>query len=213
MEEDSMDITTKRLAQVRYIPMIKTVGLDQVYQLGRALLDGGLPAANVSQQTDEGLEILRILASDFPDIVIGAGNVQTEGEARNAIEAGAQFIFSPVFDHGIISLCQQQGTAIYPVTTEGILAVEAELKVLGFYPVDRLGGLGAINHLADLFGLKFIVAGGLHEQTVNTYLANRHVIAATGSWMIDPMQVASDQWTLVIKSLRRTAALAEQLPS
>ena len=89
-----MDAITKELARITYIPMIKTVGLDQAEALGRALIAGGLPAANISQQADEGLELLRSMASRFPEIIVGAGNVQTVGEARNAIEAGARFIFS-----------------------------------------------------------------------------------------------------------------------
>lgn len=204
-----MDTITKQLSQITYIPMIKTVGVDQAEDLGRALIAGGLPAANISQQTDDGLELLRVLASGFPDIITGAGNVQTLGEARNAIEAGARFVFSPLFDPQMIELCQEQGVAIYPVTKDGILAVELGLKTLGFYPVERLGGLPAIDHLADRFGLRFIVAGGITEQTVGSYLANKHVVAVTGSWMIDPMLVASEQWTLVIKALRRSAMLGK----
>jgi 2-dehydro-3-deoxyphosphogluconate aldolase/(4S)-4-hydroxy-2-oxoglutarate aldolase len=202
-----MDTIIRKLAHIRYIPMIKTVGLDQVDALGAALLAGGLPAANISQQTDEGLDLLRLLAANFPDIVVGAGNVQTEGEARNAIEAGAQFIFSPLFDPGIIMLCQQLGVPVFPVTKDGILAVELELKFLGFYPVEKLGGLQAIDYLADRFGLKFIVAGGITESTVSKYLNNPHVIAVTGSWMIDPILVAAEQWTLVTKAIRKTATL------
>lgn len=206
-----MDAITKRLAQIMYIPMIKSVGVQQVDSLGTALVEGGLPVANISQQTDDGLELLRILSSHFPEIIVGGGNVQTEGEARNAIEAGARFIFSPVFDPAIIELCQMQGVAVYPVTKDGILAVEEGLKVLGFYPIEKLGGLAAIDHMADLFGLKFIAAGSITEQTVNSYLANRHVIAATGSWMIDPVLVAAEQWTQVKLAIRKTASLAQTL--
>ena len=206
-----MDAITKRLAQIMYIPMIKSVGVQQVDSLGAALLEGGLPAANISQQTDDGLELLRVLTSKFPDIIVGGGNVQTEGEARNAIEAGARFIFSPVFDPAIIELCQLQGVAVYPVTKDGILAVEQGLKVLGFYPIEKLGGLEALDHMADLFGLKFIAAGGITEMTANTYLANRNVIAVTGSWMIDPVLVASGQWTQVKLAIRKTVSLMDSL--
>ena len=202
-----MDTVTKQLSHIKYIPMIKAVDLQHVRSLGSALITGGLPAANVSQQTNDGLEVLRILASEFPNLLVGGGNVQTVGEARNAIEAGAKFIFSPLFDPAIIELCQMQGVAIYPVTIDGILAVEQELKVLGFYPVEKLGGLPVIDHLSDLFGLKFIVAGGITEKTVTTYVANRHVLAATGSWMIDPTLVASGRWDLLTLNIQRTASL------
>ncbi len=202
-----VDAITRQLAQIRFIPMIKSVGVDQADSLGSALLSGGLPAANISQQTDDGLELLRLIASRFPSIIAGGGNVQTVGEARNAIEAGARFIFSPLFDPEMIMYCQGLGVPIYPVTKDGVLAVEQSLKVLGFYPVERLGGLPVIDHLADRFGLRFIVAGGITEQSAMGYLENKHIVAVTGSWMIDPMHVASDQWSLVVKSLRTCAAL------
>ncbi|MDD3366188.1 MAG: bifunctional 4-hydroxy-2-oxoglutarate aldolase/2-dehydro-3-deoxy-phosphogluconate aldolase, partial [Sphaerochaetaceae bacterium] len=142
-----MDIVSKRLARVRCIPMIKLVSLAHASSLGEALIAGGLPVANISQQTNEGLELLCLLAAKFPDLLVGGGNVQTVGQARNAIEAGARFIFSPIFDLDIITLCQQQGVAVYPVTKEGLLAVENNLGVLGFYPVEKLGGLKAIDKL------------------------------------------------------------------
>lgn len=200
-----MDIVSKRLARVRCIPMIKSVSLAHASSLGGALIAGGLPVANISQQTNEGLELLCLLAAKFPDLLVGGGNVQTVGQARNAIEAGARFIFSPIFDLDIITLCQQQGVAVYPVTKEGLLAVENNLGVLGFYPVEKLGGLKAIDKLGELFGLRFVVAGGVTQETVGSYLANPYVIAVTGSWMIDPTLVATNQWSLIVQALRETA--------
>jgi hypothetical protein len=106
--------------------MIKTVGL---YQAGHSesFDRRRLPAANISQQADEGLELLREWLPASRDHS-RRRNVQTVGEARNAIEAGARFFFSPSFDPALIELCHQQGVAIYPVTTDGILAVEQEMK-------------------------------------------------------------------------------------
>lgn len=200
-----MDAISKRLAQVRCIPMIQSVSVAQASPLGETLIAGGLPVANISQQSDSGLELLRLLAARFPNLLVGGGNVQTLGEARNAIEAGARFIFSPIFDLEIITLCQQQGIAVYPVTKEGHLAVTQNLSVLGFYPVEKLGGLRAIDKLGGLFGLRFVVAGGVTKYTVATYLANPYVIAVTGSWMIDPILVANNQWSLILKAVQETA--------
>lgn len=200
-----METTTKRLTQIRCIPMIKSVTVEQASALGEALLAGGLPAANVSQQENDGLELLRALAARFPDLLVGGGNVQTEGEARNAIEAGARFIFSPIFDPAIVELCQQQGVAVYPVTKDGILAVKYNLKVLGFYPIEKLGGLRVIEQLGSQFGLRFMVAGSITEQTVRTYLANQYVSAVTGSWMIDPTLIANHQWSLITQAVRKAA--------
>ena len=208
VEVATMDSVTTRISGLRIIPMIRTIPASQASALGRALLSSGLAIANISQQTPEGLEVLRLLAAQYPDLLVGAGNVQTEGEARNAIEAGAQFIFSPLFDTHMVDLCIQQGVAVYPVTTDGVLALDYHLKVLGFYPVEKLGGLPAIDALGQRFPLKFIVAGGIKEQTLAQYLRNPHVMAAIGSWMIDPVLASIGDWKAITEACRKAHQLA-----
>jgi len=203
-----MDSVTTRMNGLRIIPMIRTISASQAPALGRALLSSGLAIANVSQQTPEGLEVLRLLAAQYPDLLVGAGNVQTEGEARNAIEAGAQFVFSPLFDPHIVDLCLQQGVSVYPVTTDGTIAMDYHLKVLGFYPVEKLGGLLAIDALAQRFPLKFIVAGGIKEHNLAQYLQNPHVLAAIGSWMIDPVLASIGDWKSISEACRKAHQLA-----
>ena len=198
-----MDLVTKRLAELRLIPMIKTFSASQAPALGRSLLASGLAVANVSIQTVEGLDVLQLLCAQYPDLLVGAGNVQTEGEARNAIEAGARFIFSPIFDDDMIELCKQQGVSIFPVTTDGALALDQHIKILGFYPVQRLGGLQAIDSLGERFGLKFIPAGGIDAENLAIYLQNRHVIAAIGSWMLDPVQASLGNWNAITEACRK----------
>ena len=203
-----MDSVTKRMSVLRIIPMIRTIPVSQASALGRALLTSGLAIANVSQQTPEGLEVLRLLAAQYPDLLVGAGNVQTEGEARNAIEAGAQFIFSPLFDAHMIDLCRQQGVAVYPVTTDGALAMDNNFDVLGFYPVEKLGGLPTIDALGQRFPLKFIVAGGIKEHNLAQYLRNPHVVAAIGSWMIDPVLASIGDWRSITEACRKAHQMA-----
>jgi 2-dehydro-3-deoxyphosphogluconate aldolase / (4S)-4-hydroxy-2-oxoglutarate aldolase len=208
-----MDNVTKRMSELRIIPMIRTIPVSQASALGRALLASGLAIANISQQTPEGLEVLRLLAAQYPDLLVGAGNVQTEEEARNAIEAGAQFIFSPLFDEQVINLCRQQEVTVYPVTTDGALAMEYHFEVLGFYPVEKLGGLPAVSALGQRFPLRFIVAGGIKEQTLAQYLRNPHVVAALGSWMIDPVLASIGDWRSITEACRKVHQLATAIPS
>ncbi len=133
-----------------------------------------------------GLALLRRLAKE-KDLLIGAGNVQTLQEAKAALEAGgAAFIFSPpLFNEQMVEYCQQVGKPIYAVTTQASVAKAWNLKTLGCYPVEELGGLPPfINTLGEQEGLTFIVAGHINEEMTATYLENPHVLAMTGSWML-----------------------------
>ena len=183
--------------------MAKVFRPAQVPSLAAALRESGLKVINVSMQMPEGSLLIRVLTNDYPDILVGAGNVQTLEEAQKAIEEGAKFIFSPVFDVAMIRYCQGQKVSIFPVTTGGEQCRKMNLDVIGFYPVDKLGGFPVIDKLGEEFKFKFIVAGHITELQMDTFLDNPHILAMTGSWMFDKGSVAADNWTEITEGLKR----------
>lgn len=183
--------------------MAKAFTPDQAPFLAAALRESGLKVINVSVQMKEGLLLIRTLAKDYPDILVGAGNVQTLEEAKKAIEEGVKFIFSPVFDVEMIKYCQSHKVSIFPVTTEGEKCRKVNLDAIGFYPVDKLGGLPVIDKLGEAFKLKFIVAGHITEADMDTFLDNPHILAMTGSWMFDKGAIAANNWKDITESLKR----------
>ncbi|MBI9095243.1 MAG: hypothetical protein JEY71_10205 [Sphaerochaeta sp.] len=198
-----MDHTTTILSRLRCIPMAKAFRPIQAPSLAAALRESGLKVLNVSQQMQEGNLLVRALAKDYPDILVGGGNVQTLEEAQRAIEEGASFIFSPVFDVKMIKYCLSHKVSIFPVTTDGQRCRKLNLEVLGFYPVDKLGGFPVIDKLGEEFKLKFIVAGHITELDMDTFLGNPHVLAMTGSWMFDKGAIAANNWKEITESLKR----------
>lgn len=183
--------------------MAKAFRPNQAPSLAAALRESGLKVINVSQQMQEGPLLVRALARDYPDILVGAGNVQTLEEAQKAIDEGAKFIFSPVFDEAMIKYCKSHKASIFPVSTDGKLCKKLGLDVIGFYPVDKLGGFPVINKLGEEFKLKCIVAGHITEQDMDTFLDNPNVLAMTGSWMFDKGSIAANNWQEITESLKR----------
>ena len=66
--------------------------------LAKALTEGGLPCAEVTFRTDTAEESIKIMASEYPDMFVGAGTVLTIEQVDRAVAAGAKFIVSPGFD-------------------------------------------------------------------------------------------------------------------
>jgi len=194
-----MDTTTFTLSKVRCIPMVKLYTQSQAPKLIQALRDSGVRAVNVSQQGGDGPALLKILSKE-ETLLVGAGNVQTYEQAERAIHAGAAFIFSPLFDERMIELCHNRRVPIYPVTTQANLAVLHQLKVLGCYPVEELGGLSFIDRMAAEGDFSFFVAGHIDESMMNHYLNHPHVLGMTGSWMFKD----ADNWKAVTEALIRT---------
>ena len=134
----------------------------------------------------------------MPQLISGGGNVQTVEEALNAINAGAKFIFSPLFDLEMVTVCKEHDTPIFPVLTDPFKAIDLGLKTIALYPVEKLGGARFAQSLFDRFGITSIVAGGITKDTISSYLKTPSIIATTGSWMIDPEKVKEGDFDSIV---------------
>ena len=96
-----MNEVLQRVYQIGIIPVIAIDDADKAVPLARALVKGGLPAAEVTFRTAAGEEAIRRIATEVPDMLVGAGTVLTTEQADRAIAAGAQFIVSPGFNPAV----------------------------------------------------------------------------------------------------------------
>ncbi len=200
-----MDKTTQILTNQRCIPMAKLMNMSHAQQLFEALVQSNVRAINISSHIPEGTQLLNYLAKQ-EGIVAGAGNVQTIEQAREALDNGASFIFSPLFDIRMIELCKANNIPIYPVTTHAQKAKQAGLTVLGCYPVEELGGFDYIERMAKEGNFSFIVAGSIAEDKMDYYLSHPHVLAMTGGWMFLPQYVQQNNFKAITEALKRVSA-------
>ena len=80
------------------VPVIPVVVVDDVataVPLARALVAGGLPVIELTLRTPVALDAIRAIADEVPEILVGAGTIVTPGQAKQALDAGAQFLVSP----------------------------------------------------------------------------------------------------------------------
>jgi 2-dehydro-3-deoxyphosphogluconate aldolase/(4S)-4-hydroxy-2-oxoglutarate aldolase len=86
------------LQQLRDFGVVPVVAINQAEDaipLGQALLSGGLPCAEITFRTAAAEEAIQRIASELPEILIGAGTVLNIEQAERAVSAGARFIVSP----------------------------------------------------------------------------------------------------------------------
>lgn len=105
------------LEEISNIGVVPVVAIDHKYDaapLADALTKGGLPCAEVTFRTPAAEESIRIMADQFPDMLLGAGTVLTTEQADRAIAAGAKFIVSPGFNPKVVSHCIEKNIPITP---------------------------------------------------------------------------------------------------
>lgn len=177
----------ERLRQIRLAPVLVIDDAESAAPLAKALVAGGLPCAEVTFRTGAAAESIRRMTDAEPGMLVGAGTVLTIEQARQARDAGSQFIVSPGFNPIVVDYCLEQGIPIFPgvcTPTEIEAALQKGLTVVKFFPAEPAGGLSYLKAISAPYNMvEFIPTGGINAEKLPTYLAFRSIVACGGSWM------------------------------
>ncbi len=172
----------------RIVPVVVIKSIDGTLPTLSALLDGGIPVAEITFRTACAAEAIRLGVDSFPDMIIGAGTVINEEQARAAVAAGAQFIVSPGLSASVAAVCAEAGIPYLPgcvTPTEIMQALELGITTVKFFPANVYGGLSAIKALSAPFPqVKFLPTGGVGLNNINEFLDAPIIAAIGGSFMM-----------------------------
>ncbi|MDR0498935.1 MAG: bifunctional 4-hydroxy-2-oxoglutarate aldolase/2-dehydro-3-deoxy-phosphogluconate aldolase [Holophagales bacterium] len=153
----------------------------------RALIDGGLPCAEVVFRTPAAEESIRIISKEHPQMLLGAGTVLTVRQVELAIAAGAKFIVSPGLNPKLVKHCQSTKIPIIPggmTPSEIEAAIGLGLDTVKFFPAEIAGGIDMVKALSAPYPeIKFMPTGGINIDNLSSYLNFNKVMACGGSWM------------------------------
>ena len=134
----------KKIEAIGIVPVVKIDRAEDAVPLARALINGGLPCAEVTFRTDAAAAAIKAMTEAFPDMLVGAGTVLTPAQADEAVAAGAKFIVSPGLNPEVVRHCVEKGYPITPgVCTPGEVEVALSfgLEVVKFFSAEAAGGL------------------------------------------------------------------------
>ena len=176
------------IEKAKIIPVIAIDDAKDAKPLAKALLDGGLPIAEVTFRTDAAEESIRIISKEYPEILVGAGSLTSSGQAKVAVEAGAKFLVTAGFNRGVVEYAVENHIPVVPgvcTPSELMWLMEYGLSLAKFFPAEQCGGPEMIKAIAAPFPkMKFLPTGGINAQNIKDYLALPMVVACGGSWMV-----------------------------
>lgn len=183
-----MSTVIEKISAFGIIPVVVLEDAKDAAPLAKALVEGGLPCAEVTFRTDTAEESIKIMTSEYPDMFVGAGTVLTIEQVDRAVAAGAKFIVSPGFDPEIVDYCLSKEISVFPgciTPSEVVQAVKRGLKAVKFFPAEQFGGVAAIKAIAAPYvGVKFMPTGGINAKNLESYLRCDKIVACGGSWMV-----------------------------
>lgn len=206
-----MNDVLKQLSLIGIVPVIKIDDAENAVPLAKALIDGGLPCAEVTFRTSAAKESIAAISKAFPEMLVGAGTVLTKAQVDDAIEAGAKFIVSPGLNPEVVSYCVERGYPMIPGISNpsGIeQALSLGLDTVKFFPAEQAGGLEMIKAMSAPYGaVKFMPTGGINPTNVSAYLANPKIICCGGSWMVKSDMIAAKNFEGITKLVREAVDL------
>ena len=209
-----MDIAEK-FQKLGVVPVVVLEDTKDAVPLAKALVEGGLPCAEVTFRTEAAEESIKVMAEAYPDMVVGAGTVLTIEQVDAAVKAGAKFIVSPGFDPEIVDYCLEKEIPIFPgcvTPSEVAQAVKRGLKVVKFFPAEPAGGVAMIKAMAAPYNqLRFMPTGGIGTQNLKDYLEFDKIICCGGSWMVKADLIKNGEFEKICKLTKEAKELAKSI--
>ena len=206
-----MNRICEELYRIGIVPVIAIDDAKDAEPLAKALIKGGLPAAEITFRTDAAQEAIRIISEKFPEMIVGAGTVLNKEQADRAKAAGAKFIVSPGFNRSNVEYIMSIGVPVVPgIATPGEVeqAIELGLDAVKFFPAEQNGGIAKIKAMAAPYAaMHFMPTGGINKNNLNDYLAFDKVFCCGGSWMVKGDMIAGGRFD-EIESLAADAVAA-----
>lgn len=202
------------LAALKIIPVIAIEDAASIVPLGKALVDNGLPVAEITFRTPAATEAIRLLRAAQPNMLIGAGTVLNRAQIEQALAAGADFIVSPGLNPNTVRAAQALGVPILPGVNNPSdieAALELGLTTLKFFPAEASGGVKMVKALLGPYNqISLMPTGGVGVANIRDYLAIPGVLACGGSWMVEPDLLQCGDWSEVAQRVRAAVALVRQ---
>jgi 2-dehydro-3-deoxyphosphogluconate aldolase/(4S)-4-hydroxy-2-oxoglutarate aldolase len=197
----SKESVLERIAQIGIVPVITIEEVAHALPLADALLAGGLPVIEITFRTPAAAEVVRVLAKERPQLLIGAGTLLTPANLEAAKASGAVFGVAPGLNPQIVNRARELDLPFIPgIATPSEIEIGMSLfcRLLKYFPADALGGPAMLDAMAAPYkhtGVRFMPSGGVNPANLENFLKLGCVAAAGGTWIARLADLKSGNWT------------------
>jgi 2-dehydro-3-deoxyphosphogluconate aldolase/(4S)-4-hydroxy-2-oxoglutarate aldolase len=171
------------------VAILRAPSGEQLVNVARALLEGGINVIEVTLTVPNALEIVSQVRRELGDkVLLGAGSVLDTETARASLLAGAEYIVCPTVNTDIIRLCNRYDKLVMPgafTPTEVLTAWEAGGDIVKIFPAD----VGGPSYLQALYGplphVRLMPTGGVNLDTLQDFVKAGACAVGLGSALVE----------------------------
>jgi len=163
-----------RIEQVGLMPSVRVESTDLALFAAETVYEAGIPVVEITNTVPKAIELITELASNYSDLIVGAGTVLDAETAQRCMDAGARFITSPGLVPDVMEAAARNGTVTIPgalTPSEVIAAWRAGADFVKIFPCAQMGGDQYIRALkVPLPNVRLIASGGVNQLTAANFI-------------------------------------------
>jgi 2-dehydro-3-deoxyphosphogluconate aldolase/(4S)-4-hydroxy-2-oxoglutarate aldolase len=202
------------LHEIGLVPVLRAESEEQALALASAIAAGGVTVMEVTMTVPGAIRVMRRLAEERPDLLIGAGTVLDAETARMCILEGAAFVVSPALNLQTIEMCHRYGVPVLPgalTPTEILTAWQAGADVVKVFPASALGGAKYLKSVkAPLPQVELVPTGGVSLATAAEFLEAGAFALGVGADLVNPKAITEGHPETITENARKYLAIVRK---
>lgn len=189
------------LKKHRAIAVIRSSEKELAWQMASAVAAGGFLFIEITWNTHKAAELIAELRSQFPTFSIGTGTLLNLEQLQQAIDCGAQFLFTPHTDVAMIKTAVDAGVPIVPGAfspTEIVTAWQAGATCVKVFPISGLGGAAYLKSLQGPLGhIPLIPTGGVTVENAKVFIDAGAIAVGLAGDLFPKQLVENGDWRAI----------------
>jgi 2-dehydro-3-deoxyphosphogluconate aldolase/(4S)-4-hydroxy-2-oxoglutarate aldolase len=190
---------SSRLMDLGIVAIVRTSSYELVLPACEALIKGGVLAVEITMTVPDALRALKEVSERFAaQALVGAGTILNAEQCGQAIQAGAQYIISPITKLEIVFAAHARNKPVMLgayTPTEAQLAHDAGADFIKIFPADKLGPAYIKAIRAPLPHLRIVPTGGVDLQTAPEFLKAGCAALGVGSSLLTSEILKTKNWS------------------
>jgi 2-dehydro-3-deoxyphosphogluconate aldolase/(4S)-4-hydroxy-2-oxoglutarate aldolase len=202
---------------IRALPVAAIDSIEDAVPLADALVQGGLPAIEVTLRTPAAFDAIARLQKERPKLLIGAGTVTTGAQMKTCAALGVKFAISPGLTPALLEIAHELRMPYLPgiaTASDVMTGLQHGWSEFKFFPAEAAGGPAMLKSWAGPFpDVRFCPTGGITAQNAGAYMALPNVVMVGSSSMLPAMALKAKDWAEIARRSRAFTDAVDNLVS
>lgn len=197
------DEVLRVILDTKVIAVIRMADTEKLIKVVEAVQKGGVRVIEITMTTPGALDMIKTLHEQkAPGVVIGAGTVLDPETAASVIQAGAEFVVSPVLNKKVIKLCNGHGKLVVPgalTPTEILKAWQKGADIVKIFPATSFGPRYFKDIKGPLPHVRLMPTGGVDLNNAAEFIRNGACCVGIGTALLDKKGIQAGDWAVLTK--------------